>query len=116
MYPYNNSYLQQTYQQPYQPTGIIWVSGDQEAQMYPIAANNAVALWGRDGKTVYLKSADMTGKPTMKVYDLTERVERPVGAFSDEQGKVINYATKDDLARVVGMIKAVEDKLEGKNE
>ena len=38
-------------------SGIIWVSGAQEAQMYPVAPNNAVALWENSGKLIYLKQA-----------------------------------------------------------
>lgn len=111
-YPYQTSYLPQGYQQPLQQTGIIWVSGDQEAQMYPIAANNAVALWSRDGKTVYIKSADMTGRPALKVYDLSERTETaPAAVFSEGSKPAPDYATKEDLSRVVGMVRAFEDRL-----
>ena len=56
-YPYYayNPYYPATYQpatqpQPAQsspPTGIIWISGIQEAQMYSVAPNYAVALWER---------------------------------------------------------------------
>lgn len=115
-YPYFPQTYQPTYQQAFQPAqqtqNIIWVSGDQEAQMYPIAPNNAVALWGRDGKTLYLKSADMTGRPSLKVYDLAERTERASDAVSGDGGKTTpDYATKDDLGRVVGMVRGFEERL-----
>ena len=55
----------QTAPQSYSPainqSGIIWISGLQEAQMYPIAPNNAVALWEKSGKVIYLKQADHDG-------------------------------------------------------
>ena len=89
MYPYQPyPYYQQT-------TGIIWVSGEQEAQMYPIAPNNAVTLWDKNGGAVYVKSADATGKPTMKTYDLTERVE---AVAAPQQGSLADYATRKELA------------------
>ena len=87
LYPYQPYYQQQT--------GIIWVSGEQEAQMYPIAPNNAVTLWDKNGGAVYVKSADPTGKPTMKIYDLTERVE---AAPVSQQGRLADYATRKELA------------------
>ena len=43
----------QTYSPAINQSGIIWISGMQEAQMYPIAPNNAVARWQKDGKTIY---------------------------------------------------------------
>ena len=99
-------------QQPYNPvanqSGIIWVSGDQEASLYPIAPNNAVALWARDGKTIYLKSADATGKPSMKVYDLVERAETASDASADAGGKQTAYATKDELKAVVDAVRGID--------
>lgn len=102
--PNYQPYYPQSYQQPQQQqqtTGILWVSGMQEASMYPVAPNNAVALWEQSGKVIYLKQADATGKPTIKVYDLVERTE-------EAPAHEIEYATKDDLGAVS---KAIRDAL-----
>lgn len=56
-----------------QGNGIIWVPGYAAAAEYLVAANNAVALWDSNNPYVYLKQADSTGKPTLKVYELVER-------------------------------------------
>lgn len=78
--------------------GILWVSGEQEAQNYPVAPNNAVALWDSTRATVYLKQADASGKPSIKTYDLTERTESTRVAFSPPQGdKDTHYAKKSDV-------------------
>ena len=110
-FPNNYQPMQQS-QQTYNPvanqSGIIWVSGDQEASLYPIAPNNAVALWARDGKTIYLKSADATGKPSMKVYDLVERAETASDASTDADGKQTAYATKDELKAVVDAVRGID--------
>ena len=113
--PYPQSYLPQNYQQIQQTpavtqSGIIWVSGEQEAAMYPIAPNNAVALWDRSGKTVFIKQADATGKPTMKTYDLVER-----NAETQETVKtpVEEYATKKDLAAILADIETMRSDLYG---
>lgn len=127
-YPYYQNFAapyQQGYYQPYQPqpvqqntqsyspaaaqNGIIWISGPQEAQMYPIAPNNAVALWEKSGKTIYLKSADATGKPTIRVYDLVERAETASDGVSGADGKTPAYATKDELTAVVGVVKGFDE-------
>ncbi len=69
---------QQAVQAPPQPQGnqnsaIIWVGSEWEANNYPVAPNAAVALWDSSAPVIYLKQADASGKPTMKVYDLVER-------------------------------------------
>lgn len=94
----------QSYQQP-QTASIIWVSGEQEAQSYPVAPNNAVALWDSNGRTVYFKQADASGKPILRVYDLTERAQGASGASSAQDVKLPDYATKDELAAAVDALK-----------
>lgn len=114
--PYSG-YLPQGYQPVVQPqqiqqmqgqntSGIIWVSGAQEAGMYPVSPNNAVALWEQSGKVIYLKSADATGKPTMRVYDLVERTDSSAAAPESMDGKS-DYATKDDVAALAGAVKSI---------
>ena len=100
-------------QQSYQPqqTSIIWVSGEKEAQMYPVAPNNAVTLWSQSEPVVYLKQADATGKPSLRVYDLVERAESANAGVSSVDGKSITYATKDELSAVVGAVKGFDDSI-----
>lgn len=100
-------------QQSYQPqqTSIIWVSGEKEAQMYPVAPNNAVTLWSQSEPVVYLKQADATGKPSLRVYDLVERAESANTGVSSADGKSITYATKDELSAVVGAVKGFDDSI-----
>ncbi len=92
-------------------SGIIWVSGAQEAQMYPIAPNNAVALWEKSGKVIYLKQADATGKPTMTVFDLVERKDG-ISEQSGQDGNTPPYATKDELSTIVGAVKGLASEVE----
>lgn len=68
--------MQQPAQQ--QSPSIVWVQSEMEAASYPVAPNNAVTLWDSNAPVVYLKQADASGKPSMKVYDLVERTQRPV--------------------------------------
>lgn len=82
--------FQQT-QQPAQPTiqSMIWVNGLNDAKNYLIAPNSAVTLWDSNAPVVYLKQADASGKPSMKIYDLVERSQRPAQA---PQTPVVEYA------------------------
>lgn len=107
--PYQQSYYnpQMTQNQPVQqttptqannaPSSIIWINGINEAATYPVAPNNAVALWDSSAPTIYLKQADPSGKPTIKIFDLVERTQTPVDAPKKEEVKLPDYATKNDL-------------------
>lgn len=96
-YPYQPNYFQppmpdqlaQLRQQQYQPMqqmtqqqapSIVWVQSEMEAANYLVAPNSAVTLWDSNSPVVYLKQADASGKPSMKIYDLVERTQRPVQA------------------------------------
>ena len=126
-YPYNSYQYQYPYQQPiqqFQPqamvpaqpqqpqqqqpvmtqTSIVWVNNENDALSYPIAPNNAVALWETSGKRIYMKSADATGRPTIKTFDLVEHVDAEVV----ENPKEIPYAMKEDLKTVVSAVKDLD--------
>lgn len=106
---YTQAYQPYYYQQPQQNTsGIIWVSGINEAQMYPVAPNNAVALWEQSGKAIYLKSADATGKPSLRIFELSERKDMPQAA----DVKAPEYVTKDDLDEILSVLKGVTGEIE----
>ena len=68
--------MQQVPQQ--QAPSIVWVQNEMEAANYLVAPNSAVTLWDSNAPVVYLKQADASGKPSMKIYDLVERTQRPV--------------------------------------
>lgn len=76
-----NQYQPNMQQVPQQTqSSMIWVSSEQDAFNYLIAPNSAVTLWDSNSPVVYLKQADASGKPSMKIYDLVERTQRPVQA------------------------------------
>jgi len=76
--------------------------------MYPVAPNAAVALWDSGAPVIYLKQADASGKPSMKTYDLVERVEAPIESTSAVEGTNTTYATKDELAALAGVVRDVD--------
>ena len=59
---------------PQKPTNdIIWVQGLEGAKGYLVAPNNTVVLWDTENPVIYVKSADASGIPSMRVLDFTER-------------------------------------------
>ena len=101
VYPTAQAPVMQTPMQNQQPTNssIIWVQGEQAAKSYLVAPNSTVQLWDSEEKVIYLKSADASGMPSMKILDYTIR-----GDANTVQAPVTEYATKDDL-------KALEEKI-----
>ena len=98
-------------------SSIIWVQGEAGAKSYLVAPNNTVQLWDSESQTIYLKSADASGMPTMKVLDYTIREmasNGPSMPLNNSIGKYKEYVTKDEFEAILGQIKALEDKVNGK--
>lgn len=89
-------YPQQQYQQNQQANNgsIIWVQGEAGAKSYLVAPNNTVQLWDSENQVIYLKSADASGMPSMKVLDYkireTTQPAQPTQTVTD-------YVTKKEL-------------------
>lgn len=92
-------------QNPVATGGVQWVSSEQEARGYLIAPNSAVALWDSTAPTVYLKQADASGKPTLKIYDLVERIKTASNASQKPGVEFVTREEFDRLAALVGEIK-----------
>lgn len=89
---------------------MVWVNGEQEAMGYLVAPNSAVALWDSNSPTIYLKQADASGKPSIKIYDLVERSNATRTAPAATQEPSIRYATQDDLGALAARVDALSAK------
>lgn len=108
-YPASYQPMYPQYQQPTQNTqqnGIIWVQGEAAAKSYLVAPGQTVQLWDSEEKVIYLKSADASGMPSMKILDYTIRGEAEV--------KPTEYATKEDLAVLSERIEKMKAELSKK--
>lgn len=104
--------MQQPTPQPVQNSaGIIWVQGEAGAKSYLVAPNNTVQLWDSERQTIYLKSADASGMPSMKALDYTIRdqtpANTPVNASTVQGTTMPDYATKADVAALAVEINAI---------
>ena len=112
---YYNPGFPATYQPMYQPPvqqqnqqgGIIWVQGEAAAKSYLVAPGCTVQLWDSEEKIIYLKSADASGMPSMKVLDYTIRGE-------EKEKPAPEYATKDEVAALAEKIKELKSELAAK--
>lgn len=103
-------------QNPLPQSGVQWVSGEQEARTWMVAPNAAVALWDSTAPTVYLKQADASGKPTLKVYDLVERLASAPDAQKAPAAEYVTRKEFDALAALVSEMKGKKRKEEKSDE
>lgn len=103
-YPqYNYNQMQNQNQQ--QSSGIIWVQGEAGAKSYLVAPNTTVQLWDSEAQVIYLKSADASGMPSMRVIDYTIRDNTPQNASFAPKN---DFATKDDIINIQKQIDEIK--------
>lgn len=103
-YPQMQSQGQQT------PNGnsLIWVSGEAGAKAYLVAPNTTVTLWDSEAQVIYLKSADATGMPSMKIIDYTIRNSTPQESTREPHGE---FAMKTDVESIRKDIVALNERI-----
>lgn len=67
--------LQQIMTAPIPSNDMIWVLNESEATSYPVAPNNTVTLWDKNEPTIYIKSVNAQGVPSMRILDFAERTQ-----------------------------------------
>ena len=113
-YPQQNNMMQQNNQAPqqnnYAPNqNLIWVQGEAGAKSYLVAPNSTVTLWDTESETIYIKSADASGMPNMKVLDYKIRGNAVETANIPMQN---GFATKDDLNALRDELTALKARIE----
>lgn len=112
--PYYPQYQQQINPQVNQQAaqqvsnGLIWIQGIEAAKSYMVAPNTTVALWDSESETVYLKSADASGMPSMRILDYTIREE---SRQTHKKGTRDDFATKDDILLIQDQIDQIKANL-----
>ena len=112
MFPvnYQQMYVPQHSFAPQQQTnGIIWVQGEAGAKSYLVAPNTTVQLWDSENNVIYLKSADSSGMPSIKVLDYTIRENGSQMAQNGLTAQSV-YATKDELEKLKSEIMGLIEK------
>lgn len=97
---YQNPYYQQmmpTQQNNFQNnnnSNLIWVQGEAGAKSYLVAPNTTVQLWDSEAQVIYLKSADASGMPSMKIIDYTIR---DAAQPTVQPNNAVSYVTKNEF-------------------
>lgn len=106
----NQNQFAQPYQAPMQtqtiiapPTNdMIWVLNENEATSYPVAYNNSVVLWDKSNPTIYIKSVNLQGIPSMRILDFTERTDAGPKTPIEHTCQCGEFATKEQLNALQG--------------
>lgn len=96
------------------PNALIWVQGEAGAKSFLVAPNTTAALWDSENQTIYLKSADASGMPSMKILDYKIREittpTTPIQAVEAVEPR--EYITRKELdafeAKIMKMIPTKE--------
>lgn len=111
--PYQPMFQNNQMQQPQvaqQQNGIVWVQGIEGAKAHPVAAGQAVLLMDSDSNCLYLKSADQTGMPSLRIFDYKERTNTPQEAPELDMSEFLRkedlspYVTKEELKKAISEI------------
>jgi hypothetical protein len=91
---------------PMQPTNdMLWVLSEVEAQSYPVAPNNTVILWDKNRPTIYIKSANAQGVPSIRILDFVERsINAPKTPIDESFNIPDNFVTKDEFNALKGKL------------
>ena len=100
-----------------QPTNdFLWVLNENEATSYPVAPNNTVTLWDKNLPTIYIKSVNAQGVPSMRILDFTERLANATKMPSTPSfNSPDNFVTLDSFNALKGDVEALRGKLDELN-
>lgn len=100
--------------QPQLNNDMLWVLNENEATSYPVAPNNSVVLWDKSNPTIYVKSVNAQGMPSMRILDFVERTE--THEKRTETHKCVcrsgDFATKEQISELQGKIDDLTAKYE----
>ena len=104
--------IQMPMNQPY--NDMIWVLSEIEAQSFPVAPNNSVTLWDKNKDTVYIKSVNMQGIPSIRILDYTERTAENAPKTHAEHACQCGskFVSKEDFKALQSNLEALRAELE----
>ena len=90
-------------------TFVQWVQGINAAKSFPVAPNTSIPLFDSEANVIYIKSADASGMPSIKILDYVVRDTAPRTSEISPQN---DFATKDDISILEKEISSLKSKFE----
>lgn len=85
---------------------MIWVQGETGAKSYLLTPNTTMPLWDSERQTIYLKSTDASGMPSMKILDYTIRDNPQPQVPIQEATPMPDFVTHDEFKKFERDIKS----------
>ena len=109
--------MPQMQQPPQTNQGLLWVSGEVGAKSYLVAPNSTVLLMDSDSSRFYLKSADNSGMPSLRIFEYKEVTNMAQNAPQDsrtvENNLDVRYVTRDEYDRLKRQYEEITARLDG---
>ena len=99
-------YIPQAPQQQMQNNSMIWVQGEEGMKSYHVGPNTTIPLWDSENQTIYLKSTDAMGRPTVKYIDYTVKEEQKSASEPNAE-----YVTKNEFNRLSSQLSDIANQL-----
>ena len=96
-------------QQQANNTNIIWIQGEEAAKAQNVPNGCNMAFFDSENQCIYIKSGDVSGKPSLTILDYTERGAKEE-AKKPEEAK-IEYATKEQIDNLNTQFAIINEKL-----
>lgn len=98
---------------PQEFSDLIWVLNETEAMSYPVAIGNKAVLWDKSNDTVYIKSVDTQGVPSLRIMDYKERNAPERAKTVDNSGLPPSngFVTLDAFNALQGIVDDLRGKL-----
>lgn len=105
----NNAQYMQAYQNgvqgnPQPQNGFIWVLNENEALARFVAPGDVEITWDKTNPTIYIKSVNAQGVPSMRVLDFVERTQAPQGA----KPQPVQFVTVETFNALRGELETVK--------
>lgn len=110
------AYQSQMMGQREQQSSMIWVQGETGAKSYLIAKGNTVPLWDSENQVIYIKSVDVSGIPSMRILDYTERTAPCKPPLQTAQQPDVEFVTRAEFDALAARCAALEKQDPAKSE
>lgn len=91
--------MPQTAQAPTPQNQIIWVQGEAGAKSYLVARGETAVLWDSENPYIYIKSADMSGMPSMRIFEIAEKTGNIQNVAKVDTIEYVTRTEFDELKR-----------------
>lgn len=84
--------------------GLIFVLGEADARSYPVAPGYTVPMWEKDFKRAYIKTMDLSGVPSMRILECSERTissETEIPVSNLPAVDMNKYVTYEELEKIL---------------